>query len=50
LKASGSPSVPSRSWPRRIGWLILLWAVSVIAVAALAGVLRLLMSLAGLTR
>jgi hypothetical protein len=42
--------VRSPSWSRRIGWLILLWAAGVIAVAVLAGVLRLLMSLAGLTR
>lgn len=37
------------SWPKRIGWLILIWAASVLALGAVAIVFRLLMNLAGLT-
>lgn len=41
--------VPTTSWPRRIGWLVLIWAASVIAVALVALLFRVVMSLAGLT-
>ena len=34
---------------RRIGWLILIWAVSVIALAIVAAFFRILMNAAGLT-
>ncbi|BCH21045.1 hypothetical protein MesoLjLc_08180 [Mesorhizobium sp. L-8-10] len=37
------------SWPKRIGWLILIWTASVLALGAVALVFRLLMNLAGLT-
>ena len=37
------------SWRRRFGWLILIWAASVAALAVLAYVLRFLMNAAGLT-
>jgi hypothetical protein len=34
---------------RRIGWLVLIWAMSVLALGIVAGLLRILMALAGLT-
>jgi len=37
-------------WTQRVGWLILIWLASVLALAALAGVFRVLMGWAGLTR
>jgi hypothetical protein len=37
------------SWPRRIGWLIMLWAAGVLTVGLVAVAFRLLMGLAGLT-
>jgi hypothetical protein len=37
------------SWLRRIGWLVLIWTVSVLALAAVAVAIRMVMSLAGLT-
>ncbi|NQD94768.1 DUF2474 domain-containing protein [Pseudomonas sp. CrR25] len=33
---------------QRLGWLVLIWAVSVLALGAVAGVLRLFMNAAGL--
>jgi hypothetical protein len=38
-----------RSWPRRIGWLVAIWAASVAALGLVALLFRLLMSAAGLT-
>ncbi len=35
-------------WPKRIGWLVLLWAAGVAAVAVVALLLRALMTLAGM--
>ncbi len=37
------------SWPRRIGWLLLIWLASVLALAVVAGVIRVVMTAAGLT-
>jgi len=37
------------SWTRRVGWLVLIWTLSVLALGAVAGLMRLLMSSAGLT-
>jgi hypothetical protein len=37
------------SWPKRIGWLILIWTVSVLGLGAAAYLFRLLMNIAGLT-
>jgi hypothetical protein len=37
------------TWPKRIGWLVLLWAASVAGLAILAVVVRALMFAAGLT-
>jgi hypothetical protein len=38
-----------KSWPRRIGWLILIWIASVAALAIVAVLFRALMNAAGLT-
>jgi hypothetical protein len=43
-------SVPKTSWPRGIGWLVLIWTASVMALALVAVPFRMLMSVAGLTR
>lgn len=37
------------SWWKRLAWLVLLWAASVAALAAIAWILRWFMQLAGLT-
>ncbi|MFA5957709.1 DUF2474 domain-containing protein [Hyphomicrobium sp.] len=37
------------TWVRRIGWLLLIWFLSVLALAVVAGLIRLLMTSAGLT-
>ncbi|WP_309559861.1 DUF2474 domain-containing protein [Rhizobium rhizogenes] len=37
------------SWLRRIGWLVLIWVLSVISLAIAAAFFRLFMNLAGLT-
>jgi Protein of unknown function (DUF2474) len=34
---------------RRIGWLVLIWAMSVLALGIVAGLFRILMAFAGLT-
>jgi Protein of unknown function (DUF2474) len=39
----------SRKWLSRAGWLILIWAASVAALAVVALVLRAIMSVAGMT-
>jgi len=43
------PSVRTASWPRRIGWLVLIWTASVMVLALVAALFRMLMSVAGLT-
>jgi Protein of unknown function (DUF2474) len=43
------PNKVSSSWPARIGWLVLIWTASVLALGAVAMAFRLLMGLAGLT-
>ena len=40
---------PPPCWARRIGWLVLIWALSVLALGIVAGIIRLLMTAAGLT-
>jgi hypothetical protein len=37
------------AWPHRIGWLVLIWTVSVVALGMLALAFRILINLAGLT-
>ncbi len=36
------------TWLKRIGWLVLIWSLSVLALGIVALVLRFLMTLAGL--
>lgn len=38
-----------RRWRRRIGWLVLIWFTSVLALAILAGIFRYLMTSVGLS-
>jgi Protein of unknown function (DUF2474) len=38
-----------RSWLRRIGWLVLIWSASVLALGIVAALFRILMNLVGLT-
>jgi hypothetical protein len=38
----------ARLWLRRFGWLVAIWAGSVLALGALATLIRLLMTAAGL--
>lgn len=38
-----------RLWARRIAWLILIWTLSVLAVAGVAALLRTAMRIAGLS-
>jgi hypothetical protein len=39
----------STNWLSRVGWLILIWATSVLALGAVALILRAIMSAAGMT-
>jgi hypothetical protein len=39
----------SRNWLSRVGWLILIWATSVLALGAVALILRVVMSASGMT-
>jgi hypothetical protein len=43
------PRTAQRPWVQRVGWLILIWMVSVIALAVVAALLRTLMNFAGLS-
>jgi hypothetical protein len=38
----------ARRWLRRLGWMAFLWATGVAALAAVAGVIRLVMRAAGM--
>jgi hypothetical protein len=42
-------SVGAPTWLRRVGWLVLIWGASVLALGVVAGLFRILMTLAGLT-
>lgn len=37
------------SWTRRVGWLVLIWGASVLALGTVAAVMHAFMGLAGLT-
>jgi len=41
-------SLVRRLWVKRVGWLILIWTLSVLALGIVAGLLHVVMSLAGL--
>jgi hypothetical protein len=43
------PSAGAPIWLRRVGWLVLIWAASVLALGVVAGLFRVVMKLAGLT-
>lgn len=43
------PSAGALTWLQRVGWLILIWAASVVALGVVAGLFRVVMNLAGLT-
>jgi hypothetical protein len=43
------PSAGTQIWLRRVGWLVLIWAASVLALGVVAGLFRVVMNLAGLT-
>lgn len=45
--SSGRPN--RKLWLRRVGWLVLIWAGSIAALAVVALLFRFLMNLAGLT-
>jgi hypothetical protein len=38
-----------KDWLRRFGWLVLIWTASVVALAVVAVLFRLIMGFAGLT-
>jgi hypothetical protein len=42
-------SAAAQMWLRRVGWLVLIWAASVLALGVVAGFFRVVMNLAGLT-
>ena len=46
---AGRSSAEVRSWPRRIDWLVVIWAASVAALAVVAALFRMAMNLVGLT-
>jgi hypothetical protein len=43
------PSAGAQTWLRRVGWLVVIWAGSVLALGVVASLLRVVMNLAGLT-
>lgn len=45
---TAQPQAPV-SWPKRFGWLVLIWAASVLSLGVVAWLLRFLMGMAGLT-
>ncbi|KAA0972698.1 DUF2474 domain-containing protein [Aureimonas fodinaquatilis] len=42
-------STAPKSWVKRVGWLVLIWVVSVTALGTVAYLFRFLMKLAGLS-
>ena len=42
-------SAGAQPWLRRVGWLVLICAASVLALGVIAGLFRVVMNLAGLT-
>jgi hypothetical protein len=43
------PSAGAQTRLRRVGWLVLIWAASALALGVVAGLFRVVMNLAGLT-
>lgn len=50
LQSGKTPTAPGRGrqWGKRIGWLVLIWALSVIALGLVAGAMRLFMHALGM--
>ncbi|QQZ40027.1 DUF2474 domain-containing protein [Pseudomonas sp. SK3(2021)] len=46
VSTTGGPTAP---WYRRLAWLVGIWFGSVLALGAVAGLLRLMMQLAGMS-
>jgi len=44
-----SDVTPRKPWLQRVGWLVLIWTASVLALAVVALIFHVAMSLAGLT-
>jgi hypothetical protein len=42
-------SAVAPTWLRRVGWLVLIWTASVLALGVVAALFRVVMNLAGLT-
>ena len=43
------PPAVAPTWLRRVGWLVLIWTASVLALGVVAALFRVVMNLAGLT-
>lgn len=43
-----TPPGKGRVWAKRVGWLVLIWALSVIALGLVAGAMRLFMHSLGM--
>jgi Protein of unknown function (DUF2474) len=43
------PSPGARTWLQKVGWLVLIWAGSVLALGVVASLFRVVMSFVGLT-
>ena len=43
------PFAGAQTWLRRVGWLVLIWVGSVLALGVVAGLFRVVMNLAGMT-
>jgi hypothetical protein len=43
------PSAGATTWLQMVGWLVLIWTASVLALGVVAGLFRVVMNLAGLT-
>ncbi|GGJ90596.1 DUF2474 domain-containing protein [Alloalcanivorax dieselolei] len=41
-------ATPPPSWPKRLGWMALIWSASVLALGFAAGLMRLFMNALGL--
>lgn len=47
-KTPGGEKTQKRLWLRRVGWLIAIWAGSILALGVVAMAFRLMMNLAGM--